>query len=405
MGSSSPLQIALLIVAALSTVGVIIAFIRSQMTYSGYADIVHTVRRLGLALSGEIFRDGADLVVSGSYERLLAVVRFSNQANTPGLNLRLQAPATFTMSVVPVGTQVTEGGRNLVKTADEHLDSRFNTLTDQPMQANMFITPQVTAQLKQLACSKNSFLSIGGGAIELSELVVPEPDTAKHVLDHLEAMAKLTQALRAMPGADRVKLVKLVRERYIAARVAMVLGAAVALLSLFAATQVPNHPPGSGVNQTLASGILPLDAYNIPNAKSWRTATVDDMDPAAVAWLRGNRQPPQGRMTGDFSGKGTGRDVVYLLVNPAGERRIVLLADNENRYDTKFPYIGLVARVPKGIVSSIQWVGGKAPGDVDGDGVLLVRKKDDPSSAVVLFLSGHGITSASPVNYQNINLE
>lgn len=405
MGSFSPLQIALFIVAALSIVGVVITFIRSRMTYSGYEEIVHEVHRVGMALHGETFRDGSDVVVSGSYERLPAVVRFSNEENTPGLNIRMQAPATFLLSVVPSGAQVTEGGRNLVKTTDELFDSRFSTRTDQPTSANMFITKQVTGLLQRLACSKNTYLSIGGGAIELSELVIPQPSTSQHVLDHLKAMARLSQGLREMPGSDRVKLVTFARERHIAARIAMVVGAAVALLSIFAATQVPNKPPASGVNQTLSSGILPLDAYHIPNTQGWRTATADDLDPVAVSWLRGNGQQPQGRIEGDFSGKDTGRDVAYLLVGPDGVRRLVLLADSENRYDTKFPYIGLAARVPKGIVNSIQWVGGRAPEGMDGDGVLLVRNKDDATSGVVLFLSGRGIVSASPVNYQDISLE
>jgi hypothetical protein len=84
---------------------------------------------------------------------------------------------------------------------------------------------------------------------------------------------------------------------------------------------------------------------------------------------------------------------------------VVVLAENQNRYDTKFTYIGLAARVPKGMVSLIKWVGGHPPDGVQGDGILLVRKQDDPTSAVVLFLSGHGIVSASPVNYQDIRLE
>ena len=84
---------------------------------------------------------------------------------------------------------------------------------------------------------------------------------------------------------------------------------------------------------------------------------------------------------------------------------MVLLAGNENRYDTKFPYIGLAVRVPKENLNSIKWAGGKAPEGADGDGLLLLRKKDDPSSAIVLFLSGRGIVSASPANYQDINLE
>ncbi len=405
MGSLSPIQIALLIVAALSIIGVVIAFIRSRMTFSGYEQIAHDIRRLGLTLRGETFRDGADVVVSGNYESLPAVVRFSNEENTPGLNIRMQAPATFTLSVVPSGAQVTEGGRNLVKTTDEMFDSRFTTRTDQPTQASMFITKSTTNLLQKLACSKNTYLTFGGGTIELSELVIPEPNTGQHVLDHLKGMSKLSAVLRQMPGSDRVKLVTFARERHIAARIAMVVGAVVALLSIFAATQVPNRPPASGVNQSLSSGILPLDAVRIANSNGWRTVTADDMDPVAVAWLRGNGLQPQGRIEGDYSGKVTGRDVAYLLVAPDGTRRVVLLADNENRYDTKFPYIGAAARVPKGIVNAIEWVGGKAPEAVDGDGILIVRKQDDPASAVVIFLSGHGIVSASPVNYQSINLQ
>lgn len=406
MGSLSPLQVALLIVAALSMVGVVIAFIRSRMTYSGYSDLVNDVRRLALAMRGEIFRDGADVVISGTYERLPAAVRFSNEENTPGLNIRMQAPATFLMSVVPAGAQVGEGGRNLVRTADEQFDSRFNTRTDQPMQAHMFLSKETTGLLQRLACSKSTFVSIGNGAIELSELVIPNPDAGEHVIEHLKSMAKLSQALHSMPGSDRIKLLTFERDHHVAARVAMVVGSVVALVSVFAATRVSTRePPLSGVNQTLSSGILPLDATRISNTKDWRAATADDFDPAAVSWLRGNRKQPAGRITGNFSGKGTGRDIAYLLVDAAGARRVVLLADNENRYDTKFPYIGLAVRVPKENLNSIKWAGGRAPEGVDGDGLLLLRKPDDPASAIVLFLSGRGIVSASPANYQEINLE
>ncbi|MGZ4824060.1 MAG: hypothetical protein ACXVZT_05520 [Terriglobales bacterium] len=405
MASYSPLQIALLIVAALAIVGMIVAFFRSRMTYSGYLEIMEDVRRIGMAMHAEIFRDGIDVVVSGDYEKLPAAVRFSNDEHTPGLNIRMQAPATFLLSVVPAGAQVSEGGRNVVRTESEQFDSRFTTRTDQLTQANMFINKQTTGLLQQLACSKSTYVTVGNGAVELSELVIPTRDTAEHVIDHLGKMAKLSQALRQMPGSEEVKLVSFERKQYVAGRVAMVVGAVVALLSIFAATQVPSREPPSGVNQALSSGILPLDAPHIANAQEWRAANVDDLEPAAVGWLRSNRQQPSGRITGNFSGTRSGRDVVYLLVGAEGARRVVLLADNENRYDTKFPYVGLIARVPKEMVGSIKWQGGVAPEPVDGDGVLLVRSKDDTSSAIVLFLRGRTIVSASPVNYQEINLE
>jgi hypothetical protein len=405
MGSLSPVQVALLIVAGLSIVGVVIAFVRSQMTYAGYGQIMNEVRRLRLALHADVFRDGSDVVVSGEYEGLATVARFSNAENAPGLNIRMQAPATFLLTVVPAGAKVSEAGRIPVKTTDASFDTRFNTRTDHPMQAKMFIDRPVTTILQRLACSKNTYLSLGNGAIELSELMIPMPDTAAHVLDHLEMMTKLSKTLKMMPGSDRVKLTPFQRERHIAARVAMVVGAVVAVVSIFAATRVPNRAPATGVNETLASGILPMDAYQIPSVSNWRVAAPDDLDPVAVAWLRNNGQKPESRIEGDFSGKGTGRDVAYLLVGPEGMRRVVLLAENQNRYDTRFPYIGLAARVPKRIVNSIQWVGGKPPEGVEGDGILLVRKQDDPTSAIILFLSGRGIVSASPLNYQQISLE
>ncbi|MGI9103942.1 MAG: hypothetical protein ACR2IF_15995 [Terriglobales bacterium] len=405
MAALSPLQIALLIVALVAIVGVTITAVRSRMTFNGYEDIVHDVNRLGAVVHGEIFRDGSDVVVSGTFERLPAVVRFSNAENTPGLNIRMQAPATFLLSVVPANAQVTEGGRIPVRTTDELFDTRFTTRTDQPTSAKMFITKQTTGLLQRLACSKNTYLAIGSGAIELSELVIPTIQPGQHVIDHLKAMVRLSGALREMPGSDTVKLVTFERERHVAARIAMVVGAIVALGSIFAATQVPNHPPTSGVNQTLASGVLPLDAYHIPNTADWHTAAAEDLDPVALNWLRGNGVKPEARIEADLSGKATGRDVAYLLVGPNNQRRIVLLAEGENRYDTKFPYLGLAVRIPKGIVESISWVGGKPPEGIDGDGIMILRKQDDPTSAIVLFLSGHGIVSASPVNYQQISLQ
>jgi len=405
MPAYSPLQIALFIVAALSVVGVIIAFVRSQMTYHGYGEIMNDVRRLGIALHGEIFRDRGDVVVSGAYERLLVSVRFSNDEHTPGLNIRMQAPATFLLSVVPADAQVAEGGRHVVKTEDEQFDIRFTIRTDQPTQAEMFINKQTTKLLQQLACSKNSYVSFGKGGIELSELLIPTRYTAEHVIDHLSAMAKVSETLRSMPGSEKVKLVGFERKKYLAARVAVVVGIVVAVLSVFAATRVSSREPVSEITPPISTGILPADAPRIPNTEGWHTATVDDMDGAAVSWLRVNNQQPSGRISGNFTGHGNGLDVVYLLVSQDGARRVVLLADSENRYDTKFPYIGLAARIPKSAVNSIQWVGGKAPEAIDGDGILLVRQPDNSASAIVLFLSGRTIVSASPVNYQSINLE
>jgi hypothetical protein len=83
---------------------------------------------------------------------------------------------------------------------------------------------------------------------------------------------------------------------------------------------------------------------------------------------------------------------------------VVIIADNDVRYDTEFPYIGLVARIPKAEVAGIRWEG-RPPENVVGDGLLLVRKPDDAKSGVVVFLNGNNVISGAPANYQNISLQ
>ena len=48
-----------------------------------------------------MFRDGNDLVLVGNFNSRPTQVRFSYDENTPGLNVRMQAPVSFTFSVVP----------------------------------------------------------------------------------------------------------------------------------------------------------------------------------------------------------------------------------------------------------------------------------------------------------------
>ncbi len=405
MGSLTPVQIALLIIGFLAAIGVIITFVRTQMTYSGYGEVSGEVRRLGRALHGEVFRDGGDVVVSGTWDKQTVVVRFSNEENTPGLNIRMPAPATFQLSVSPAGGQVTEGGRVVARTTDDMFDARFTTRTDQPTQAHMFLTRTTTGLLQRLACSQNTYLSVGRGEIELSELVIPPLDPAEHVIDHLKAMSALSTSLRSMPGAEKVKVAHIEREHHVAARIAMVIGASVALGSIFAATRVPQRP-ASGANETFASGILPADASLIREAGSWRAATPPDMDLAAVRWLHGNGLQPAGRVEGDFAGSGSPSDAAYLLVDGEGRRRLVIIAGHQNRYDAIYPYLALVARIPKTAINSIQWAEREGPPEhIVGDGVLVVRGRDDASSGIVIFLTADGIASATPVNYQQISVQ
>ena len=402
MGSLSPLQTVFLIIAAVAIVGVLITLFKNRSVYGGYEEIQSDVRRISAGIGGEIFRDGDDLVINGNYQRRPVVVRFSNAENTPGLNLRMQAPTTFRLTVFPMGETSADAARTPVRTTDEQFDARFQTRSDQPTQAKMFLDSHTTGLLQRVMCSKNTYFSIGGSTLELSELVIP-PLPGQHVMDHLKTFLNVDEQLKAMPGADTVKVIPLQRERQIAGRVAIAIGSLVAVLSIFAATRAPQRP-ASAVGPPLPAGILPVDAVNIANVRDYRVATADDYDSIALQWLNGNGVDPEGRLAGDFSGTGNGRDAAYILIGPKGERRLVLIVQNQNLYDAFLPSLAVAAVIPKDLIGNVSWKGGEKPSGVDGDGLLLVRKGDDPASAVALFISQGKVVSYAPANYQNISL-
>ena len=402
MGSLSPLQIVFIIIAAVSIIGVLITLFKNRSVYGGYEEIQSDVRRISAGIGGEIFRDGEDLVINGNYQKLPVVIRFSNAENTPGLNIRMQAPTTFRLTVFPSGESSSEAARAPVRTTDEQFDARFQTRSDQPTQAKMFLDRQSTELLKRTMCSKNTFFSIGGSALELSELVIPQL-AGQHVMDHLKTFGKLDAALKAMPGADTVKVVPLERERQIAGRRAIAIGSLVALLSIFAATRTPQRAVVAA-GPPLPAGVLPVDAASISNVRSYRLATEDDFDPTALQWMRANGVDASGRLAGDFSGTGHGRDAAYILIGPQGERRLALLVENANVYDALLPSLAAAAILPKDLVSNVRWKGGDPPQGVTGDGLVLVRQGDDHASAVVLFVINNRVASYAPINYQDITL-
>src|SRR5262249_1101606 len=117
-----------LLAVAVAAAGVIIHLVRKSSTLRGYSDVANDAARLQRALKAETFREGADVVVSGSQDKYPAMVRFSYDMNTPGLNIRMAAPANFTLTITPKGAQGATGeGRNLLRTGDDMFDARFTT--------------------------------------------------------------------------------------------------------------------------------------------------------------------------------------------------------------------------------------------------------------------------------------
>lgn len=437
MTSMHPVALALFILLVVGGVGFLIHALRRGKTFSGYEELTSDARQIAKSLGGEIFRDGNDLVISGNYRHMPAIVRFSYGENTPGMNLSVKAKATFTMSVVPKGERAAEG-RVLVRTPDDMFDARFQTRTDHPTQAKMFVGGKVVIQnLQKLCCSSRTFFTITTGAMELSELTIPTPYTGHHVTDHLESLAKLARALEDMPGAETIKVRKLEKERSNIIRASIVVGAIAAVITVWVATSGPRGPVPvqelAGETEAPPAGIMPVEAMLVRKVQDWRVATAEDFGPGAASWMRGNGLEPNGRVPGDYSGGRNGRDVAFLLAPaapsqpvaappqpgavpaatppaaaapaPEDKRRVVLLVEGVNLYDAEYPTILGIARIPKDAIADIDWGRNPPPqGAPDGDGLLLIRRRNDLASGLVLFVTERHIVSAVPLNYTQIRL-
>lgn len=393
-----PLTIALLGIIFVGLGGVAIAKVARHKRFAGFEDIAADAEKIATYLEGDIFRDGSDLVVAGNCDALPTVARFSHTPTAPGLTLRMSAPATFALWAAGADAEVIEG-RVRLRTTDPVFDAVLNMRTDHPAQAKMFLGhEQVPACLRQLCCSAAISLAITPGAIELSEPAIPQPFTGTHVVEHVEAMAVLAEAFSGMPGADALPIKPLRREHKVLRTSLLICGVALLVLLGVAASRVWRV---SKAEQR--SGMLVRDAALIPGANTWRVSVPEDFDPTAVAWMDSEKQPPSGRIRGDFSGSDDVRDVAYVLARPDGTRRVVLLAGGSNRYDATFTHLAIAARIPKSSLSSIQWVG-DAPPYADGDALLLVRNADDPGSGLVVAAFGKDVTTAVPADYQSIHL-
>jgi hypothetical protein len=403
----NPVAISTAIVAAVIFVGAFLAFFRDRKKYEGHREYAADARILANRLNGEIFRDGEDLVINGTQGRLPVVIRLSFAENTPGLHIRMVAPANFRMFVLPKGSRTTEG-RVQVRTTDDSFEARFVTRTDNPMQAKMYLGSKgVLPELGKLGCSSKGFVTFTTGSIEQSEALVPIPNTGQHVQEHLQSMERLAKELARMPFADRVELKPLKRERRLVLKVAIVGGIIAALVGIITAAQQPQEIPlpAVGSQAHVVEGVMPNDALNMTQLTDWRAATTADLDPDAAAWARGAGQKDTGRLTLNLNGsRKSTKDIAYLLVNEKdNQRRVVLLADGKSQYDVKYPFMGLLAIVPKSNISKIQW-SSRTPEDPDGDAILLVRKLQDRSSGLVLYFSDGKLVSGVPSDYQSINL-
>jgi hypothetical protein len=397
-------QIGLGIAAVITLIGVGISFFRKSAVLRGYQDYQADINRIVSALRAELFRDGGDLVITGNYKQSPIQIRFSYAENTPGLNVRMQAPVSFTFSVVPKGERATEG-RVLVRTGDDLFDARFAARTDHPTQAKMLVgSKSMRTHMEKLCCSSKTFLTMTKGSMELSELVIPSPSTARHVLDHVESMGVLAKMVESIPGAESVKIKPYEREKSAPVfRIALAVGAICTLLAVFILKPTAAQPTFGdlGSNPNYAPGVNSVDAMLIRDIKPWRAATTEDFDPAVRGTLRG-AEGLSGRIPIDLDGDDKD-DVVYWLLDADNRSRVVFLRNGNNIYDTLYTNLAGVGRVPQGSIAGIEWKQ-RPTAQPEGDALLLVMRSDNGYSGLVVFPHGERLYFGAPQRFENVSV-
>lgn len=400
----SPLQIAVLIIALVTIVGVIVSTMRKSAALAGYEEIREEVPRIASALKAEMFRDGNDLVLAGNYNGRPTQVRFSYDENTPGLNIRMQAPVSFTFSVVPKGARATEG-RVLVRTGNDMFDAKFNSRTDHPTQAKMLVGGRAALQnLEKLCCSQKTYVTLTRGSIEMSELIMPTPYTGRHVLDHVESMAVVAKAVSEIPGAESVKIVPYEREKSTPVfRIALVLGAIVAVFGVFMIKPGgDSNLKAAAANDKIISieGVDPVDALKLQDVLGWHAMRAEEYDPDVAGLLRGTGMEANGRMILDVDGDDQ-QDVVYLIRNDENQTRLTIFADGNRVYSSGYANVAGALPVAKGSFDSIKWKV-KPRTTSPNQGIMLFRKKNDQLEPMIFYVNGADIVTGIPQNWRDV---
>jgi hypothetical protein len=415
MGSNMPLVIVVAILAVTSVTALVAAFVRERRTFSGYEDIREDIMALKARLSAEIFRDGHDLVISGTDKKIPVVVRFSFAENTPGLNIRVHGPSTLNLAVVPRSAKfnLPDNLRASVNTSDDMFNSRFLTKADDSAAAQMFLMGRATVkELQKALCSSRTTLNITHGALELSETTIPQY-AGNHTAGHIDSLLQMSAVLARMPGAQLavVEMPKL-PPRFLM-RTAMVFGAAAALLTIIgaakqlrepAATPTVTKPAHQLSVEERSEGVVAVDAKIINDLENYRVVKPAEMDSNVVAWIKAHGAEPAGRVPLNLGKKDQNTsetpDVAYLLTDPDGNRRLVILYGGKVVFDARNYGPISIVRIPNSDIAALE----NSHDVPEGDGLLVIADPAAPDKSYLLYLSGNSIKNRPEPNWDQISL-
>jgi hypothetical protein len=399
--------IAIALALLIATLGVFVEIVRGQVKLRGYQDIARDVQGIVHGISGEVDRDGHDLLVRGSMRSWPVLIRFSRAEHEPGVHMTMPVPSNVSLYCVPVKHEG-ETGRVSLKTADERFDARFKLTTNSSaVEAKLLIAnPSTLSEIQKLCGPSQALLSLEGQTLDVTEMVIPEEDLSQRVLGSVMSMTKIAGAAMKMPGT-KAESIPPVPHRRNWLRTAYIGIPIVLLVFVFVRARLKHSAPKPAEVSSVPAGLDSQDASRIGNLKPWRLAQAAEFNPDASAWLQQQGQEPKAQVSGDFNGTGQ-RESAYVLKSVSPETsnpvRLVMLVNGEVRFDAEMPRIDAVAVLPKDKVLSIEWRGRGPAGPPNGDALLVVQRYNDPSSALVVFASGAQLLTGNPKNFSTLTL-
>ena len=413
-----PLLIVFDILAVMTAAGCLLVVMREAVMFRGYRSLKRVAKAIRSTLQGSIFRDGTDLVISGFYRGVPAVVRFSFAENTPEMNVWMKVMSPMNLFVSHKSSRSAEG-RVRIPTRDSWFDERFTIRTDNPNDAVAFLTDEKAfGELKKLCCSPGTSVGLTRDSLELSELTIPQPNTLKHLVGHMDSLGEVAVRVGAISGLRKSRGTVYVPDRYVLARVALAVLVIVGGFEVYSAAHRYAQEQAQAAAEAAApsSENVPVvaseDEMLLPALSHWRVATPGDFDSETVAWMHEHGKNLSGREVGFFNGPGQPPGTAYIFAgeNPAyeGAWRVSILSQGRAVLDASYKGVMGAVVVPKSNLANASWQ--QDPNDKtstpppDGDGLMIIRHLGDANSGTVFYLSNGKLQTRTPVDYLGVVL-
>jgi len=405
-------EIALFVALSLPLLGLLFEFVHARLRLRGFGDIAREVKTLAHDLHAEVDRDDTDLLVRGRYGNWPVLVRFSHSDSEPGVGIQIPVPCNLTFYCFPM-SHTGEEGQTALRTSDKKFMSRFRLSTDNtPLEVSMILSsPDVTAELGKI-CDSQTSLSLENRNLNVRETAIIPGGLASRLMICIRGMARIAAEAAAATGgeADTAKS-SLKRGRnwfrtgYMAASALILVGVGADIWAHRPKAQVvqPQIAPKAAITMPEA------EAAQIPRLGEWHVAEASELDSEGAGWLQQQGQTASGHIIASVDSDQS-QDGAYILKRanaPAGANasRIVLFIGKAVRYDAEMPQIDVAGRIAKDRLNTVEWRGRGSSGAPNGDGIILIQRYDDPTSAIIFYMSGVKLMTGVPKDFRTLSLE